>query len=65
MKNLMSYAASVKNPPKGYGLEIGFKAAAYRTQRMKHWAEKTGKGYTPEVFVKVEQDIIAKFGHPS
>lgn len=64
MKNLMDYAASMNNPPKGYGLETGFKVAAYRSQRMKHWAKKIGKGYCAEVFDKVEKDIIAKFGPP-
>lgn len=64
MKNPMAYAASMTNPPKGYGLETGLKVAAYRGQRMGYWAKQIGKGYCPEVFDRVEQDIIAEFGHP-
>lgn len=65
MKNMMDFAASMKNPPKGYGLETGLKVAAYRSERMEHWAKQLGNGYCPEVFDRVEQDIIKKFGYPS
>jgi hypothetical protein len=66
MKDLMRYAASMKNPPKGYGsITAGLAVASYRSERMKYWKEKVGNGsYTDEVFDIVEDEIVAKFGHP-
>ena len=64
MKNSMAYAASMTNPPKGYGLETGFKVAAYRGQRMTYWSKQLGNGYCSEVFARVERDILAEFGQP-
>lgn len=66
VKNLMGYAASAKNPPKGYGsIEAGMKVAAYRSKRMKYWAKRIGNGkYTEQVFANTENDVIAEFGKP-
>lgn len=66
MSDLMSYAASMKNPPKGYGsIETGMKVAAYRSQRLDYWAKAIGSGsYTDQVFVNAEADVIAEYGRP-
>lgn len=66
MKNLMSYAASSRNPPKGYGsIEAGLTVMAYRSERLKYWAKEIGNGlYTDEVFKKAHDEAIAKFGEP-
>ena len=62
MSNLMSYAASMKNPPKGYGsIEAGMKVAAYRSQRLDYWANAIGNGrYTDQVFINAEADVVAE-----
>ena len=63
---LMSGAASMKNPPKGYGsIEAGMKVAAYRSQRLGYWAKQIGNGcYTEQVFVNAEADVVAEWGKP-
>lgn len=63
---LMSGAASMKNPPKGYGsIETGMKVAKYRSQRMAHWAKEIGNGlYTEQVFINAQADVIAEWGNP-
>lgn len=65
-KNIMSYAAGPKNPPKGYGsIEAGLTVMEYRSERVKYWAKKIGGGlYTDEVFKKAHDETIAKFGEP-
>ncbi len=62
----MSYAASMKNPPKGYGsIETGMKVAAYRNQRLDYWAKQIGNGkYIDQVFVNAEKDVVAEYGKP-
>jgi len=66
MKNLMGYAASMKNPPKRYGsIEAGIKVAAYRSERLNYWAKQIGNGkYTDEVFIQAEKDVVAEWGKP-
>lgn len=61
---LMSGAASMKNPPKGYGsIETGMKVAAFRNKRLDYWAKQLGgKGYTPEVFEHAQADVVAEWG---
>lgn len=63
---LMSHAASMKNPPKGYGsLETAFKITKYKSQRMSYWAKKIGGGlYTEEVIASAEADVVAEWGKP-
>lgn len=65
-KNLMSYAASSRNPPKGYGsIEAGMQALAYRGERLKHWRKVFNSDiYTDQCFINAEADVIAKFGQP-
>lgn len=65
-KNLMSYAASMKNPPKGYGsIETGMKVAAFRSKRLDYWAKHVGNGkFTDEVFSLAEKDVVAEYGTP-
>lgn len=65
-EKMLSHCASMKNPPKGYGsIEAGMKVAAYRSERLAHWAKQLGnKGYTPEVFEKAQADVIAEWGNP-
>lgn len=66
MKNLMSYAASSRNPPKGYGsIEAGMQALAYRSERLKWWKTTLKVDvYTDQCFINAEADVIAKFGQP-
>lgn len=66
MEHLLSYCASAKNPPKGYGsIEAGMKVMAYRSKRLKHWAAEIGGGlYTDEVFTRTQADVVAKWGEP-
>lgn len=63
-RDLMSYAASMTNPPKGYPFAICFDVARYRNERMDYWSKKLKCAYTPEVFELVAKDVIKKFGHP-
>ena len=64
--NLMSYAASSKNPPKGYGsIEAGMTVMTYRSERLKYWAKEIGSGlYTDEVFKRASDDAVARYGEP-
>ena len=66
MKDILKHAASMKNPPKGYGsIDAGMKAFAYRKERMRYWAKRLGvDSYTVECFEKAEADVVAKFGQP-
>ncbi len=66
MSNLMGHAASMKNPPKGYGsIETGMKVAAYRSQRLDYWAKAIGNGrYTDQVFTNAESDVVTEWGKP-
>lgn len=61
---LMSRCASMINPPKGYGsIEAGLKVAAFRSKRMTYWEKELGgKGYTAEVFERVQADVISEWG---
>lgn len=65
-KDIMNYAASNRNPPKGYGsISAGLKVEKFRSERMKYWREQIGNGsYTDEVFERAYDDVIAEFGHP-
>jgi hypothetical protein len=65
-KDIMNYAASMKNPPKGYGsISAGLEVAKYRSDRMKYWKEQIGNGsYTDEVFERADDDVISEFGQP-
>lgn len=65
-QNIMGYAASMKNPPKGYGsIESGMKVAKLRSERLSYWAKQIGGGkYTEDVFANAERDVIAEFGRP-
>lgn len=62
---LMSSAASMKNPPKGYGsIETGMKVAAYRNKRLDYWAKALGNvGFTTEVFERAQADVVAEWGN--
>lgn len=62
---LMSGAASMKNPPKGYGsIEAGMKVVAYRNKRLDYWSKTLGNvGFTAEVFERAEADVIAEWGN--
>lgn len=64
--NIMTYAASMKNPPKGYGsIEAGMKVAAYRSKRLDYWAKQIGNGkYTDQCFINAEADVVAEWGNP-
>jgi hypothetical protein len=64
--SIMAHAASMRNPPKGYGsIEAGMKVAAYRSKRLKYWAAQIGNGkYTDQVFVNAEADVVAEWGKP-
>ena len=66
MNNIMKYAASQKNPPKGYGsINAGMEVARYRSERMKYWKQALKVStYTDEVFTKADDDVIAKYGNP-
>lgn len=63
---LMSGAASMKNPPKGYGsIGTGMKVAAYRSERLDYWAKQIGSGrFTDQVFINAEADVVAEWGNP-
>lgn len=65
-RSLMSYAASSKNPPKGYGsIDAGMKVHTYRSERLKYWAKEIGQGlYTDQCFINAQNDVVAKFGEP-
>jgi hypothetical protein len=62
--NLMGYAASMTNPPKGYGsIESGLRVAAFRNKRLDHWAKEVGNGrYTEQVLANAQADVVAEFG---
>lgn len=63
MKNLMSYAASMTNPPKGYGsIETGMKVAKYRGERVAFY-QKSGKDYATAATL-AQSDVVKKFGNP-
>lgn len=64
--NILSNAASMKNPPKGYGsIETGLKVLAFRNRRLDYWAKNIGGGkFTAEVFEAAERDVIAEYGKP-
>lgn len=66
MKPLMSYAASSRNPPKGYGsIEAGMRVHAYRSERLNYWKQTLGVNvYTDECFINADRDVVAKFGEP-
>lgn len=59
--NLMSYAASQHNPPKGYG-KIGLDVAMYRGDRQKYYKSK-GDDYVTAA-TKAQEDVIKKYGAP-
>lgn len=65
-KDIMNYAASNRNPPKGYGsIRAGMEVAKFRSERMKYWKEQIGNGsYTDEVFERADDDVISEFGQP-
>ena len=64
MKNLMSYAASPSNPPKGYGsIENGLAVIAYRNERFKELDWPRSISYE-EAAAIIEKEIIEKFGKP-
>lgn len=64
--SLMLHAASMNNPPKGYGsISAGMTVAAYRSERLDYWAKQIGNGrYTDEVFTNTQADVVAKYGNP-
>lgn len=64
--DILRYAASSKNPPKGYGsISAGMEVAKYRSERLKYWkAYFKTSCYTNEVFDRADADVIAKYGHP-
>lgn len=61
-KNIMDYAASFSNPPKGYGLEIGLQAGKYRGEVISE-VMKEGKTFE-EAAIIAERKVIEKFGQP-
>lgn len=65
-RDIMNYAASNRNPPKGYGsISAGMEVAKFRSERMKYWKEQIGNGsYTDEVFERADDDVISEFGQP-
>lgn len=66
MKDIMKFAASQKNPPKGYGsIKTGLEVAKYRSERMKYWKQTLNVNeYTEQVFINADNDVIKKYGHP-
>lgn len=64
--DVMSYAASNSNPPKGYGsISVGITVMSYRSERLKYWKRLLGVAvYTEECFVNAEKDVLTKFGKP-
>lgn len=61
--DLMNYAASSRNPPKGYGsIDKGLEVMAYRTSRERHY-KALGVDWV-EAIRKGEQDAIQKYGEP-
>lgn len=63
MKNLMDYAASPTNPPKGYGLEGGIAIARYRNERLNDMDWPRSISYEDAVKI-IEKEILEKFGAP-
>lgn len=59
MMNLMAYAASQYNPPKGYG-EIGLDVALYRGARQRYY-RNLGMDYVTAA-TKAHEDVIRKYG---
>lgn len=64
MKNLMSYAASMSNPPKGYGtIDKAVAVIQYRSERFKELDWPRSISYE-EAAAMIEKEIIEKFGKP-
>lgn len=59
--NLMSYAASQYNPPKGYG-KIGLDVAFYRGDRQAYYKSQ-GHDYVTAATL-AQKDVIKKYGEP-
>ena len=60
--NFSQHFASSTNPPKGYGLNMGMKIAAWRGTRV---LELVGEGFGHEqACVITEREIVAKWGPP-
>ena len=62
-KDLMSYAASGRNPPKGYGsIDKGLEVMAYRTSR-EAFHKANGVDWIEAIRLG-ESDAILKYGEP-
>lgn len=63
-RDLMSYAASQSNPPKGYGsIENGLAVAKYRSDRLVDLDWPRSISYEDAIVI-VEREILEKFGAP-
>jgi hypothetical protein len=58
-----TYAASPRNPPKGYGsISLGIEVASYRARRMDHY-RALGNDYV-QCATLAQADVIAMYGEP-
>lgn len=59
----LAYAASLRNPPKGYGsIDAGIRVLKYRSERLDHY---NGLGYDyAAAAVAAERDVLAMYGEP-
>lgn len=61
--NNLKHAASMKNPPKGYGsMVVGLEVAAYRNKRRRYW-EGQGEDYESALRL-AQKDVLAKYSEP-
>lgn len=61
--DLMKYAASPSNPPKGYGsIDKGCEVARYRISRLQMYRDQ-GYSYVDAV-TQANKDTVSKFGEP-
>lgn len=60
---LMNHAASLRNPPKGYGsIDAGIRVLKYRSERLDHY-KALGYDYAAAA-VAAEHDVVATYGEP-
>ena len=63
VSKLMSYAASLSNPPKGYGsIDKGLEVSKYRNSKLDYYTAQ-GHNYA-QAATLAHKDVIAKYGEP-
>ena len=63
VSNLLSYAASLSNPPKGYGsIDKGLEVSEYRCTRLDYYMAQ-GHNYA-QAATLAHRDVIARYGEP-